>query len=120
MAGKPVHLEIPASDTSRAREFYGNLFGWQWQSMEGPQEYHMTRTSEDTGAAIFPGDTSAIRPYFDVEDINAGVARVKELGGQMDDAQPVPTMGWFATGSDPEGNPIGLWQTDPNAQMPEG
>jgi predicted enzyme related to lactoylglutathione lyase len=36
----------------------------------------------------------------------------------MDDAQPVPTMGWFATGSDPEGNPIGLWQTDPNAQMP--
>jgi hypothetical protein len=29
-------------------------------------------------------------------------------------------MGWFATASDTEGNPIGLWQTDPNAQMPEG
>jgi len=27
-------------------------------------------------------------------------------------------MGWFATGTDTEGNPIGLWQTDPNAQMP--
>jgi predicted enzyme related to lactoylglutathione lyase len=118
MAGKPVHFEIPASDTSRAREFYGNLFGWEWQTMEGPVEYHMTRTSEDTGGAIFPGDPGAVRPYFDVEDINAGVARAKELGGKMDDPQPVPTMGWFATGSDPEGNPIGLWQTDPNAQMP--
>jgi uncharacterized protein len=118
MAGKPVHFEIPASDTSRAREFYGNLFGWEWQTMEGPVEYHMTRTSEDTGGAIFSGDPGAIRPYFDVDDINAGVARVRELGGSADDPQPVPTMGWFATGSDPEGNPIGLWQSDPNAQMP--
>jgi len=28
---------------------------------------------------------------------------------------PVPTMGWFATCSDTEGNEFGLWQTDPNA-----
>lgn len=118
MAGKPVHLEIAASDTSRAREFYGNLFGWEWQPLEGPVEYHMARLSDDSGGAIFPGDPGAIRPYFDVDDISAGVARVKELGGKMDDPQPVPTMGWFATGSDTEGNPIGLWQTDPNAQMP--
>jgi predicted enzyme related to lactoylglutathione lyase len=118
MAGKPVHFEIPASDTSRAREFYRNLFGWEWQTMEGPVEYHMTRTSEDTGGAIFSGDPGAIRPYFDVDDINAGVARVRELGGSADDPQPVPTMGWFATGADTEGNPIGLWQTDPDAQMP--
>ena len=118
MAGKPVHFEIPASDTSRAREFYAKLFGWNWDTMEGPVEYHTTRLSEDTGGAVFPGDTGAIRTYFDVDDINAGVARVKELGGKADDPQPVPSMGWFATGSDTEGNQIGLWQTDPNAQMP--
>jgi predicted enzyme related to lactoylglutathione lyase len=40
---------------------------------------------------------------------------VKELGGKADDPQPVPGMGWFATGTDTEGNPIGLWQTDPAA-----
>jgi hypothetical protein len=118
MAGKPVHFEVPAKDTSRAREFYGNLFGWEWQSMEGPQEYHMTRLSEDQGGAVFPGDTGAIRVYFDVDDINAGAAKVNELGGKADDPQPVPGMGWFSTGTDPEGNPIGLWQNDPNAQMP--
>ena len=118
MAGKPVHFEIPAGDTSRAREFYSNLFGWQFESMEGPAEYHMTRIGEDAGAAVFPADPGAVRVYFDVDDINAGVARVRELGGNADDPQPVPTMGWFSTGTDTEGNPIGLWQSDPNAQMP--
>jgi predicted enzyme related to lactoylglutathione lyase len=118
MAGQPVHFEIPAKDTSRAQEFYNGMFGWEFQDMEGPQEYHMLRLSENTGGAVFPGDTGAIRVYFDVDDINAAASRVKELGGKADDPQPVPTMGWFVTGTDTEGNLIGLWQTDPNAQMP--
>jgi len=120
MAGNPVHFEIAAKDTGRAQDFYKNLFGWDFQGMEGPVEYNMTRLSETTGAAVFPGDPGAIRVYFDVDDINAGVARVRELGGEADDPQPVPSMGWFATGKDTEGNAIGLWQTDPNAPMPEG
>ena len=118
MAGKLVHFEVPAKDSSRALDFYKDLFGWQFQSMEGPVEYHMTQLAEDMGGAVTPGDPGAIRVYFDVDDINDGVARVKELGGSADDAQPVPGMGWFATAEDPEGNPIGLWQTDPSAKMP--
>ena len=120
MAGKPVHLEIPAQDTSRAREFYKGMFGWDFQAMEGPFEYHMASIAQDTGSAVFPGDTGVIRVYFDVDDIKNGAARVQELGGKADDPQPVPGMGWFVTGEDTEGNPIGLWQTDPSATMPEG
>jgi predicted enzyme related to lactoylglutathione lyase len=119
LAGNPVHIEIPAQDTSRAQDFYKGLFGWDFQAMEGPQEYHRARVSDTSGSAVFPGDTGAIRVYFDVDDINAGAAKVKELGGKADDPQPVPGMGWFATGADTEGNPIGLWQTDPSASMPE-
>ena len=118
MAGAPVHVELPAGDTSRAKEFYGKLFGWQWQSMEGPQEYHMTQFSETSGGAVFPAEERGARIYFDVDDINAGAAKVKELGGQADDPQPVPGMGWFATAKDTEGNKIGLWQTDPSAPNP--
>ena len=55
------------------------------------------------------------RTYFAVDDINAGAARVKELGGESDDPMPVPQMGWFATCRDPHGNEFGLWQTDSNA-----
>src|ERR687898_921128 len=107
MAGQMVHLEIPAGDTARAREFWGSLFGWEWQAFEGLSEYHMTRFSETTGGAIMAAEGSERSPrvYFDVDDINAGVARVKELGGETSEGMPVPGMGWFATCSDTEGNP---------------
>ena len=123
MAGQMVHLEIPAGDTAKAREFWGSLFGWQFQAFEGaPSEYLMTRFSETTGGAIFEadGDKRGTRVYFDVDDINTGIARVKELGGEAAEAMAVPSMGWFATCTDPHGNEFGLWQTDPSAQMPEG
>jgi predicted enzyme related to lactoylglutathione lyase len=120
MAGQMVHLEIPAGDTARAREFWGSLFGWQWQAFEGPTEYHMTRFSETSGGAIQPREGSeGPRVYFDVDDINAATARVKELGGESSDGLPVPGMGWFATCKDSEGNDFGLWQNDPAASAPE-
>jgi uncharacterized protein len=121
MAGQMVHLEIPAGDTAKAREFWGGLFGWEFQAYEGsPTEYHMTRFSDTTGGAITAADGSERGPrvYFDVDDINAGVARVKELGGEASDGMPVPGMGWFATCTDNEGNDFGLWQTDPSASAP--
>jgi uncharacterized protein len=120
MAGQIVHLEIPAGDTAAAREFWGGLFGWQFQAYEGsPVEYHMFQIAENQGGAITGADggSSGPRAYFDVDDINAGIARVKELGGQASDAMPVPTMGWFSTCTDVSGNEFGLWQTDPNAAM---
>jgi uncharacterized protein len=121
MAGQMVHLEIPAGDTAKAREFWGSLFGWQFEEYPGPTEYHMTRFSETTGGAIHKADGAERCPrvYFDVDDINAGVARVGELGGKANDPMPVPSMGWFAACTDTEGNPFGLWQTDPSASMPE-
>ena len=121
MAGQMVHLEIPAGDTAKAREFWGGLFGWEFQAYEGSQsEYHMTRFSETSGGAIMEaeGDKRGPRVYFDVDDIDAATARVRELGGEASDGMPVPGMGWFATCSDSEGNDFGLWQNDPSASPP--
>ena len=42
MAGQIVHYEIPADDTGKSREFWGSLFGWQFQNFPGPSEYWMT------------------------------------------------------------------------------
>jgi len=58
------------------------------------------------------------RVYFDVDDINAGAARVKDLGGESDQPMPVPGMGWFSTCRDPHGNDFGLWQNDTAAPSP--
>jgi len=122
MPGQIVHIEIPADDTEQSREFWGSLFGWQFQAYPGPSEYHMTRIGDQQGAAITnmePGKRGT-RAYFDVDDINDGVARVKELGGKSDAPMPVPSMGWFATCTDPHGNEFGLWQNDENAPNPTG
>jgi uncharacterized protein len=121
MAGEMVHIEIPADDTEQARAFWGSLFGWEFQSYPGPSEYLMTRISDSSGGAITdmePGKRGT-RTYFAVDDINAGAAKVKELGGEADNPMPVPSMGWFATCRDPHGNDFGLWQTDPSAPNPE-
>ena len=121
MAGQMVHYEIPAGDPAKAQEFWGSLFGWQFQAYPGPSEYHMTRIADQQGAAITnmePGKKGT-RPYFDVDDINDGAARVKELGGEAGDPMPVPNMGWFAVCSDPHGNEFGLWQNDESAPTPE-
>ena len=51
MPGQIVHFEIPADDTGKSREFWGSLFGWQFQAFPGPSEYHMTQMGEGAGAA---------------------------------------------------------------------
>jgi uncharacterized protein len=120
MPGEIVHLEIPADDTDGSRAFWRSLFGWEFKNFEGgPSEYHMARIGDASGVAITDGEPGkkGTRPYFSVDDINAGVAQVRELGGESSDAMPVPSMGWFATCTDPHGNEFGLWQTDESASM---
>src|SRR5712691_2729951 len=87
MPGQIVHFEIPADDTGKGREFWGSLFGWQFETFPGPFEYHMTRISEQTGGAItnMEAGKRGARAYFSVDDINAGAARVKELGGEANE-----------------------------------
>ena len=121
MAGEMVHVEIPADDTQQGREFWGGLFGWQFEAFPGPSEYHMFRIGETQGGAVTSAEgQKGMRPYFSVDDIKAETAKVKELGGSAGDPMPVPSMGWFVTCNDPYGNDFGLWQTDPNAPTPEG
>jgi predicted enzyme related to lactoylglutathione lyase len=116
-----VHIEIPADDVEQATTFWGSLFGWQFQRYEGaPNDYMLMRIGERSGGAITnmePGKRG-VRAYHLVDDVNAGAARVRELGGEASDAMPVPQMGWFVTCSDPHGNEFGLWQNDPSASMP--
>ncbi len=122
MRGKMVHVEIPADETQRAREFWGPLFGWQFEAFPGPNEYWMTRITDDSGAAVTNMEPRkrGLRVYFDVEDVNGATARVRELGGEADEPMPVPSMGWFVVCKDNVGNEFGLWQTDPSAPTPTG
>jgi predicted enzyme related to lactoylglutathione lyase len=117
MAARVVHVEFPAGDTDKEQSFFESLFGWQFsQPMEG-MDYRMADLSEGQGAAIFSPESGerGLRVYFGVDDIDAQLDQVRELGGQAEEKMPVPSMGWFAACKDPEGNAFSLWQTDSSA-----
>ncbi len=121
MAGQLVHFEIPAQDTAHAREFWGGLFGWSFDQAYPGVDYHLTQIGERTGGAVTTAENGRRGPraYFEVDDIEAGAARVKELGGEASERLPVPGMGWFVVCSDTQGNEFGLWQNDRSAPTPE-
>jgi uncharacterized protein len=77
-------------------------------------EYYMVRTGEDQGGAVYPAETPSkdIIIYFDTDDIDASIAKVRELGGKADDKSPIPQVGWFAHCADPEGHAFSLFQSD--------
>ena len=117
MAGRLVHFELPAKDSARAKEFYGSLFGWQWNTQDmGPEmKYHMVQFGDEMGAGLYksPDKVKGLIVYFDTDDIDASLARVRELGGETEDGKmPIPGIGWFARCKDTEGNPFSFFQSD--------
>jgi predicted enzyme related to lactoylglutathione lyase len=118
MAGEIVHFEVPAGDVDRAVAFWSGLFGWEiGPSMSEEFEYRMFQSSPGQGGAVMASETpgSGLVVYHDTDDIDASIAKVRELGGTAGEKQPVPTHGWFAACVDTEGNKFSLWQSDPNA-----
>ena len=113
MRGQLGHFEIPAADDERAKAFWGSLFGWQFRDAMPEFHYHMFEG--EPGGAIYPAEEGAAKGlivYFISEDIDADLARVRELGGKADDKLPIPGIGWFARAHDTEGNAFSLFQGD--------
>ena len=108
MKGKIVHIEIPSGDTAQAKEFWGKLTGWSFKNYaeghEGAPEYHMFEG--EPGGAIYPSEDKGIRVYFEADDIDAELDKIRELGGETEDKMPVPSMGWFAHAKDPDGQRV--------------
>jgi hypothetical protein len=118
VTGQIVHFELPAGDTARARTFWSELFGWTFRSWDGPVEYHMTGAGGPPEGAIFPAQDDERGPlvYFDVDEMGPSVDRVRDLGGEAEDAQPIQGIGWFARCRDTEGNRFSLFQSDDSVE----
>lgn len=117
-----VHFEIHAGDPERAITFYQKLFGWTFQKWDGPMEYWMVVTGEESSPGINGGlvrrqgeiDGQAVIAYVctvDVADIDASIAAAEANGGNL--ALPkmeIPGLGWLAYYKDTEGNIFGMMQ----------
>ncbi len=121
MPSRPTHFEIPVDDPDRAEKFYSNVFGWTFNRYPGAPQYYGMATTGDSqpginGALLQRGESSRTTLTMTVDSIEDTAASVVAAGGKIiQEKAAVPTMGWFATCEDTEGNKIGLWTDDPNA-----
>ena len=117
-----IHFELAADDPERATEFYKNVFGWQIQKWDGPQDYWLATT----GAKGTPGIDGAIMRRdpgmpavvntIDVQSLDAMIATVAANGGKViTPKMTVPHVGYMAYCQDTEGNTFGMMQNDPTA-----
>ena len=86
--GQLTHIEIPADDPARARAFYGGLLGWETSEMpEFPNYFLFSFGQVDrSGGAIGKRGESVgdkLRIYFDVDSLDATLAKVAGLGGKV-------------------------------------
>jgi len=121
--GQPLaYFEIPAQDLARLKSFYAELFGWRFDQSPHTADYLLIHPDEQHGG-ICGGLAKKMHPqqsvmnYVSVDSVADYADKVQKLGGKVVLSKTaVPKTGWFAVCLDPEGNPIGLWQEDANAQ----
>jgi uncharacterized protein len=116
--GTPSWVDLGAADINATANFYGQLFGWQFEPA-GPVEetggYGMFSMGGKNVAGLGPQMDTSQPPYWStyvtVADIEATLARAEADGGTIVmPAMDVLDAGRMAIVTDPNGAPVSLWQ----------
>jgi predicted enzyme related to lactoylglutathione lyase len=115
MAGELAFFELGVEDAERGRAFYERLFGWRFEP--GPSGNGFAIAAPNVLGGMHGGDAGAA-PYvfFAVEDMEAALERVRELGGEVvemsveGDEASIATFGRFKLCRDDQGSPFGIHQ----------
>ena len=119
MAHPVVHFEIIGGNPGRLRDYYGDLFGWQFDltndaatAVSAPGEYGFTQPPSGIPGGIGGGEGYGPRTlfYVGVPDVEKALKQAETLGGtRVSGPHPNPAgtlqVGFF---TDPEGHLIGL------------
>ncbi len=115
MAGEVAFFEIGVDDAERGRAFYEAMFGWELRPGPSAQGFGISAPNMDGG---LHGSDPGASPYvfFAVDDMEPALARVRELGGAVEDMdvegdeESVAEFGRFKLCRDDQGSPFGLHQ----------
>jgi uncharacterized protein len=128
--GRPVvHFEITGTDPSRLRRYYGELFGWQFDTggpvspaVSEPGNYGFTTGNAASDGTGIPGGVGGGSGYpghaifyVGVPDVEAALQEAERLGGQRR-LGPVRSPGTslvIGHFTDPAGHLIGLAGDEP-------
>lgn len=115
MPGELGFFELGVEDAEKGRAFYEGLFGWRFTP--GPSGSGWAIETPNVAGGMHASDPGA-RPYvfFTVEGMDAAVERVRELGGEVveadveGNAESQARFGRFKLCTDDQGSSFGLHQ----------
>jgi uncharacterized protein len=117
VAGAPCWIDIYSSDTAKATEFYGQLFGW---TAEPPEEgfggyFTFTKDGKHVGGCMHNDGEQGVPDtwtvYLRSDDIEATAEAAAAHGGRVDLApMAVGENGSMAMVADPGKASVGVWQ----------
>jgi uncharacterized protein len=123
-----THFEIPARDPEKLRKFYTEVFGWKFKN-SAPQSLQYWNIA--TGTKHTPGVNGGLYKkgsenqtpvnYVSTTDLEETMALVEKHGGHITvGRKEVLDHGATAIGTDPEGNSIGLFESQNRGLFREG
>lgn len=116
-------FEVPADDLTRAKKFYGSLFGWKFAKIPAAisDYWHIDTGGRDASpdGGLMPRlhPEQSITNYVGVPSVTMAMKKAEKLGGAICKPKTaVPGMGYFAICQDTEGNTFALWEMNERAQ----
>ena len=109
--------DLNTSDPEKAMEFYGELFGWDFQKVpDDATEYWVIMNGGRSNGGVRPIDNSQPGevpahwlPYFACSDVEEARAKVEALGGRTFFGPMQVPQGSFAVVGDPQGGAFALF-----------
>lgn len=110
--------------------FYEKAFGWKANKWEGPQDYWLVTAGEkdepgidgaigkkEDFANLYPEVPPAVTSVIGVGSVDESLTRIEGAGGAiLMPKHPIPGVGYVAYFKDPEGNVLGVYESDPSAE----
>jgi len=118
-----IHFDMTAKNPERASKFYSSVFGWKIEKFEGPENYWVVTTGDDTEPGINGGlmrrDEAEFTAAYSISvtSIDECMAKLKDSGGTViGPKRTIPGVGYFAHCEDTEDNVFGIieWDSDAN------
>ncbi len=114
--GAPLcHFEFMTDDPEKCKAFYRNVFDWQFDDSSMPG-YTLIKPDKEPHGGLMQRPTEApkamLSVYFQVDDIETILAKVAQGGGQvLVPKTEIPNVGFYAMFADPEGIPVGVFES---------
>lgn len=115
------YIEFNVRDTKKSSEFYKQVFGWEPSLFSEANDYYIVAHGEEPGidAGIQPAPDGVGRTVavVTVPNLDEVWAKALKAGGKVAmEKFAIPTVGYAAYFTDPNGIVIGIHQYDENAK----